>query len=131
MRIGVATGSASRASRLRAGAHAAVGAAGWLLLGFLWLWQFEADHVPSDWMTTVAVTTGGALAFAASCVGWVCWNRSIYRRRHNRRAPIASQIQFESDALGRAIVVSEGGRDASRVVIDIDSDADVKYYVVA
>jgi hypothetical protein len=127
----VATGSSSRASRLRAGGQAAVGAAGWLLLAFLWLWQFQAHHVPSSWAVTIAAVAGGVVVFAALCLLWVGWNRNIYGRRHNRRTPIVSEIQFERDALGRTIVIGDGRRDAAELVVTLDGAAALKHYVLA
>jgi hypothetical protein len=128
---GVATGSASRASRLRSCAHFAVGAGAWLLLGVLWLWQVDAHHIPAHWLATVTAVVVGAAVFAAFCVVWVVWNRSIYRRRHNRRSPIIREVQFESDALGRLIVASEDDLLASHLVVDVDEATSRKYFLVA
>jgi hypothetical protein len=115
---------------MRSCAHAAVGAAAWVLLGALWLWQIEAHHVPAHWLLTVAVVLGVTIVFAGLCVGWVSWNRNIYRRRHNRRVPIVSDVQFDSDALGRLIVASDEGRLASHLIVEIDAAASRKHYRV-
>ncbi len=128
---GVATGSASRASRARAGVHAAVGGFAWLLLALLWLWQFEARHVPSTWPSVVALVGAGALAFGAFCVVWLRWNRSIYRRRHRRRAAVVADVQVTADALGRRIVGLDERRHARHVIVDVDGSARVKHYRAA
>jgi hypothetical protein len=128
---GVATGSASRSSRLRKLAHVSAGAAGWLLLGGLWIWQIRAGHVPTDWLPVVSVIVGGAVTFATASVGWIKWNRNIYGRRHNRLTPVASGIQFEVDAVGRTIVACDEGRQANHVVVRIDAAAAEKHYLVA
>jgi hypothetical protein len=128
---GVATGSASRSSRLRKLAHASVGAAGWLLLGVLWIWQIHAGHVPTNWLPVVSVIAGGGVTFATASVGWIRWNRNIYSRRHNRLTPIVAGIQFEFDAVGRTIVASDEGRQANHVVVRIDPAAAEKHYLAA
>jgi hypothetical protein len=128
---GVATGSASRSSRLRKLAHAFVGAAGWLLLGSLWIWQIRAGHVPTNWLPVVSVIAGGAVTFATASVGWIKWNRNIHGRRHNRLTPIIAGIQFEVDAVGRTIVASDDGRQANHVVVRIDPVAAEKHYLAA
>ena len=128
---GVATGSASRSSRLRKLAHASVGAAGWLLLGGLWIWQIRAGHVPGNWLAVVSVIACVAVTFATASVGWIKWNRSIYGRRHNRLTPVVAGIQFEVDAVGRTIVASDAARQANHVVVRIDPAAAEKHYLAA
>ena len=128
---GIATGSASRASRARVGAHAFVAGAAWLVLVLLWVWQIHAKHVPADWLQAVSFVAGGCFVLGAFCAFWVIWNRRIYRKRHNRRAPIVADIQFERDGLGRAIVVGHGARDAQHVVVAIDETTEAKHYNAA
>jgi hypothetical protein len=122
------TGTATRISRRRSAAHALAGVAGWLLFAALWAWQALAG-VPSDWRIAIlAIGTGLAAAFAL-CLGWVRWNRGIYRRRHRRTEPIRRTVSFDRDALGRPIDAApvDWLREAAIVEVEIDSD-DVKSY---
>lgn len=125
----VATGSASRSSRLAKAAHICLGGAGWSLLGLLWLWQSNTRYIPGDWAIVVAATGAGGLALAALSVAWVRWNQGIYRRRHRRLTPLIAEVQFETDAVGRPIVATPEAVDGSRIVIRIDA-AGVKRYLI-
>jgi hypothetical protein len=127
---GIATGSASRASLARAGAHATAAAAAWFLLVCLWLLQFHGRHIPDSWRTSVFAVAGGVVLFAGFCVAWVTWNRNIYRRRHQRVTPVSTDVQFTHDALGRRIVERKQGRQASQLVVEIDEASAFKHYVV-
>ena len=62
-------------------------------------------------------------------VVWVRWNQGIYRRRHNRRTPLVTEVQFERDAVGRRIAAPPDGLDGSEIVITIDGPAAVKRYL--
>ncbi len=125
----VATGSASRSSSRAKAAHICVGGAGWVLLGLLWLWQSASRDIPGDWATVVSAAGGAWLALAALSVVWVRWNQGIYRRRHNRRTPLVTEVQFERDAVGRRIAAPPDGLDGSQIVITIDGPAAVKRYL--
>jgi hypothetical protein len=125
----VATGSASRSTRSAKTLHICAGGAGWVLLGLLWLWQFESRAIPRDWALVITAAAGGWLALAALSMIWVRWNQDIYRRRHRRRTPLIAPVQFETDAVGRRIVAADG-LDGSRIVIRIDRAAALKRYLI-
>jgi hypothetical protein len=102
-----------------------------LLLALLWVWQVRAGHVPAAWRPAVEVVAAGGAVFGAFSVVWIRWNRNIYRRRHNRRAPLLTAVQFDVDAVGRQIVVDAEDQHAGHVVVTVDPAGAVKHYLAA
>ena len=101
--------------------HATVGALGWAALVALWAWQAGGGFIPPDWASALAWIVGSTVALTGFSVGWVWWNRRIYRLRHSRRTPLVRPVAFDADALGRPIDAAPGADlYANEIVISID-----------
>jgi hypothetical protein len=124
----VATGARSRASSRRRVVHLAVGAGSWLGFAGLWIWQLNVS-VPPQWPLAIAAIVGVFLAYALLVPAWVHWNRSIYRRRHRRTAPVQLPVDFGHDRLGRTVAIApEVELDPSTVVVTVSADDSTKLY---
>jgi multisubunit Na+/H+ antiporter MnhE subunit len=124
----VATGARSRASSGRRFLHLAVGAGSWLGFAALWIWQLNVS-VPPEWPVAVAALVGVLLAYSLLVPAWVRWNRSIYRRRHRRNAPVQVPVDFGHDRLGRTVAIApEVELDPSTVVVTVSADDSTKLY---
>jgi hypothetical protein len=72
---------------------------------------------------------GTFLTFTMLSLVWVKWNRSIYGRRHRRRAATLVLVAFSHDTLGRRISALPGlRRRAGEIVVSIDPADNVKHY---
>lgn len=125
----VVTGSASRASPGRKVAHGLVGGAAWLGFGWLWVVQIT-QHLPVEWKLELTGIAGTLAAFTVLTLGWVRWNRNIYRRRHRRTAALVQPVSFARDTLGRRITASADlhHRRGEIVISLAGSKRDVKCY---
>ncbi|MDQ3630490.1 MAG: hypothetical protein M3417_04270 [Actinomycetota bacterium] len=125
----VVTGSASRASRGRKVAHGLAGGAAWVGFGWLWVLQIT-QHLPPEWEKELIGIAGTLAAFTVLTLGWVRWNRDIYRRRHRRTVALVQPVSFARDTLGRRITASADLRHRrGEIVISLTgSERDVKCY---
>jgi len=74
----------------------------------------------------------GTLAlFTVLTLGWVRWNRNIYRRRHRRKAPLVQAVSFVQDTQGRTIVAPPELRERSgEIVVSLTGpELGVKRYI--
>lgn len=125
----VATGSGSRASPGRKVAHGLAGVASWV--GFGWLWVLQVtQHLPSAWALELLGLVGTLLLFTGLTLGWVRWNRNIYRRRHRRTAALVKPVSVAEDTLGRRITASADPylRRGEITISLVGSERDVKCY---
>jgi len=125
----VATGSASRASRGRKVAHGLVGGASWLGFGWLCVLQIT-QHLPGEWKMQLTGIAGTLVLFTGLTLGWVSWNRNIYRRRHRRTVAPVQPVSVARDTQGRRITASaDHDRRRGEIVISLAGPAlDVKSY---
>ena len=124
----VSTGSDSRAKPARKAFHVLLGLAAWAAFLSLWVWQIR-DYLPAHWIGGLTMIGVGALVFATLTPLWVRWNRNIYRRRHSRRSPIVHHVAFETDRLGRDLVISpEVHLNPTRITVDLDQTTGTKRY---
>jgi hypothetical protein len=127
-RPSVATGLASRASRLRRVVHVLAGVVGWAVFVVLAGWQLGSYAPRGVSGDLVALAACGA-AFTVIGLAWVRWNQSIYRRRHRRTSALVKHVDFSHDALGRRIAAAPGIREATGwICISIEPGSGRKSY---
>lgn len=121
------TGTASDASRTRSVCHAALGVLAWIALGAMWVWQLNTN-VPDRWLEGVAAVVAIFVAWAVFTIGWVAWNRGIYRRRHQRDQAVVVEVEMDEDVLGRPVIGAREARDAAgQIVISVDAEGVKRY----
>ena len=124
----IGTGARSRASVARKALHAVVGLGSWLVFAALWVWQLEVN-VPAEWPWAVGALVVRAGGYWAGVTAWVAWNRNIYRRRHRRTEPIAVDVSFERDSLGRVVAADPLLiLHPAEIVVKVSEDDQVKHY---
>ena len=127
-RPAVATGLASRASRMRRLGHVLAGVMGWIGFAALAVWQL-GFFAPRNAGAGLAALAACGAALTCVGIGWVRWNRSIYRRRHRRTAPIVVNVGFSHDTLGRPIAAPPGLLEApGQIFVAVDTATGVKSY---
>jgi hypothetical protein len=123
-RPSVATGLASRASRLRRVVHVLAGVVGWVLA----VWQL-GFYAPRGVRTDLIALAACGAAFTVIGLAWVRWNQSIYRRRHRRTSALVKHVDFSHDTLGRQITAAPGVREAPGwICISIEAESGRKSY---
>jgi hypothetical protein len=127
-RPSVATGLASRASRLRRVVHVLAGVGGWVAFVVLAVWQLGFYAPRGVGADLIALAACGA-AFMVIGLAWVRWNQSIYRRRHSRTSALVKHVDFSHDTLGRQITAPPGIREAPGwICISIEPESGRKSY---
>ncbi|HEY4809934.1 MAG TPA: hypothetical protein VIH71_02645 [Solirubrobacteraceae bacterium] len=121
------TGSRSSTRRRQRLAHLLIGAASWLVLAALWVWQLKV-YVPADWLGGVELILVLLAGWACFSVVWVVWCRNIYRRRHRRTSPLKREVDFERDTLGRRILAPSGIAAARGQVLISVREPGIKCY---
>jgi hypothetical protein len=121
------TGSTSRAKGPQLVLQSSLGVLAWLGFSALWVWQLEVN-VPERWLDSLTVIGTIAGLWVIFTLGWVAWNRSIYRRRHRRNTPVRLEVGMDHDSLGRPIVASRWIRTApGQILISVNGDGTKRY----
>ncbi|HWI06493.1 MAG TPA: hypothetical protein VNT54_03125 [Solirubrobacteraceae bacterium] len=108
--------------------HVLAGVLGWAGFAALAVWQLGFFVPPQAGDRLAALALCGA-ALTCIGIGWIRWNRSIYRRRHRRSSPIVMNVDFSHDSLGRPIVAPPGVSEAhGQVFVSVDADNAIKSY---
>jgi hypothetical protein len=124
------TGSRSSTRPRQRLAHVLLGAASWLVMVALWMWQLNV-YVPSDWLGGVELILVLLAGWACFSVVWVLWCRNIYRRRHRRTSPLKREVDFGRDSLGRQILAPPGIAAArGQVLISVPEPGVKRYEIV-
>jgi hypothetical protein len=99
-------------------AHLALVVVGWA--GFVWLWMLVAAR-PWDSRGLVWLILGSLLVAPLLTGAWVLHNRSLYRRKGERRAVAAADMAYERDWHGRVVQADWAVlRDSCQVVISVE-----------
>ena len=80
--------------------HAVVIALGWI--GFVWMWVLVARQ-PWESQRLAWLIAGSTVALPLITFAWVAHNRSIYRRKGERRAVAAADLSYDHDWHGRRV----------------------------
>ncbi|MGZ5313414.1 MAG: hypothetical protein ACXWEA_04330, partial [Solirubrobacterales bacterium] len=68
------------------------------------------------------------VAWTVFTIGWVAWNRGIYRRRHQRDQAAVVEVEMDEDVLGRPVIGAREARDAAgQIVISVDAEGVKRY----
>lgn len=109
------------ASRRGRWSTAATAIPAWVIFGLIW-WRAIAEQ--SDQLAVGAIIWGAcALLTAVVIIAWVAWNRGLAHRRERRYggrsgAP-EGRIAYDHDALGRQVLISDGGSTARHLTADV------------
>ncbi len=109
------------ASRRGRWSTAATAIPAWVIFGLIW-WRAIAEQ--SDQLAVGAIIWGAcALLTAVVIIAWVAWNRGLAHRRERRYggrsgAP-EGKMAYDHDALGRQVLISDGGSTARHLTADV------------
>ena len=116
------SGSASSASRGRRIFQVLIALLSWITFAVLWMWQI-GDYKPSNLELYPAFIGAALVIMLGIGRGWIQWNRSIYRRRHNRNSPVVREVDFSHDAIGRPVHCHADLRYAAgQLIVSVDDD---------
>lgn len=105
--------------------HFVIVAAGWI--GFVWMWILVARQ-PWDSMRLVWLIIASLIVAPLLTAAWVAHNRSIYRRKGERRTVAAADTRYRRDWRRRVVKADWAAMAVSPVVtIDIDEDGCKRY----
>jgi hypothetical protein len=112
------------ASRRGRWSNAASAIPAWIILGLIW-WRAIVEQ-PDQLAVGALIWAGCAVFTLLVIVGWVAWNRALAHRRELRYggrsgAPVGD-IDYRTDALGRAVVTATGARSARHLKADVSGD---------
>lgn len=109
---------ASRRGRWRT---ALTGVPAWVILGLIW-WRAIVEQ-PDQLAIGALIWAACAVFTFATVIGWVAWNRSLAHRRERqyggRSGAPDGDIDYEKDALGRQVVISDGAKDARHLQVEV------------
>ena len=109
---------------LRKAIHLLVVVLGWA--GFVWMWLLVAAQ-PWETQRLVWLILGSLLALPLLTGAWVLHNRSIHRRKGDRRAVPVVEAVYTHDWHGRSVQADWAVLQRCRVVL-VSSDAAHKRY---
>lgn len=95
-------------------AHLLLVAVGWV--GFVWMWSLVAAR-PWESQRLVWLIAGSLLVAPLFTAAWVLHNRSIHRRKGERRAVAAADTRYTHDWHGRSVHADWAALRRSRVVL--------------
>ncbi|HMO44826.1 MAG TPA: hypothetical protein PKB14_02200 [Rubrivivax sp.] len=95
-------------------AHLLVLALGWI--GFVWMWLLVAAR-PWDSRVLVRLILGSLLLVPLLTGAWVLHNRSLHRRKGERRSVARADMSYAQDWHGRQVQADWSALHHSRVVL--------------
>jgi hypothetical protein len=100
-------------ARLRELTHLIVVALGWL--GFVWMWVLVAQR-PWESQRLLWLIAGSFILLPLLTFAWVLHNRSLYRRKGERRAVAMADASYTHDWHGRSVHAEWALLRASRFI---------------
>lgn len=110
---------------LRRLAHLLLVVLGWV--GFVWMWTLVASR-PWDSRGLVWLIVGSLIVMPLLTAAWVLHNRSLHRRKGERRAVASADMDYAHDWHGRSVQADWSALRRSRIVLIEGDDQHKRYH---